>query len=104
LLPPAWRTHTDYRIFPVEAAQVVRFIKRCKAVDLNLGEMKRLLTLARNGQNPLPGLYDVGEQEVCRSGTADSSVAGNAPTVPIRPQLESTEVLGISTSFLPVWH
>lgn len=52
LLPRASRTHTDYRIFPPEAEQYLRFIRKSKDIGLSLGEMRQVLRLARSGRCP----------------------------------------------------
>ena len=54
LLPRATRTHTGYRMFDPQIAHHITFIQKAKTVGLTLGEMRRLLELARKGKNPCP--------------------------------------------------
>ncbi len=52
LLPRAARTHTGYRVFPPEADEYLRFIRKSKAIGLSLREMREVLRLARAGCCP----------------------------------------------------
>lgn len=54
LLPRALRTHTGYRLFPAEAEQYIRFIRRAKTIGLTLAQMRQVLGLARAGRCPCP--------------------------------------------------
>lgn len=52
LLPPAERTEAGYRLFTAEDVDVLRFIRRAKALDLSLAEIKDILDLQRHGAVP----------------------------------------------------
>lgn len=54
LLPAANRSHTGYRLFGPEAERYVEFVRKSKSVGLTLKEMRRVLELARRGENPCP--------------------------------------------------
>jgi MerR family copper efflux transcriptional regulator len=52
LLPPAERTEAGYRLFTDDDLDVLRFIRRAKALGLTLGEIKDILDLQRGGAVP----------------------------------------------------
>lgn len=52
LLSPARRTDAGYRTFTQDDVAVLRFIRRAKALDLTLGEIKDILDLQRCGAAP----------------------------------------------------
>ena len=54
LLPRANRTHTGYRIFAPQVIHYIDFILKAKSVGLTLSEMKRVIKLAHDGENPCP--------------------------------------------------
>lgn len=52
LLPPAERTEAGYRLFTEEDIDVLHFIRKAKALDLTLTEIKEILDLQRAGAVP----------------------------------------------------
>lgn len=52
LLPTAERTASGYRLFSEGDVAVLGFIRRAKALDLTLGEIKEILDLQRGGGTP----------------------------------------------------
>jgi len=52
LLPKPQRTHTGYRMYPVNVIQKVRFIRKAKSVGFTLSEILSLLALAQENRNP----------------------------------------------------
>ena len=52
LLAPAERTEAGYRLFSPDDLAVLHFIRRAKALDLSLGEIKTVLDLQRGGEQP----------------------------------------------------
>jgi DNA-binding transcriptional MerR regulator len=52
LLPRAARSHSGYRVFGPESIRQVEFIQKAKSIGLTLGEVGRVLKLARGGQDP----------------------------------------------------
>ncbi len=58
LLPKAARTHTGYRIFAADTDHYVEFILKAKSVGLTLSEMRQVLEMARQGENPCPAVVE----------------------------------------------
>ncbi len=52
LLPRASRTEAGYRLFDESDLEVLRFIRRAKALDLTLEEIGDILDLQRDGAQP----------------------------------------------------
>lgn len=52
LLPPAERTQAGYRLFDETDLDVLRFIRRAKALGLSLDEINDILDLQRGGAHP----------------------------------------------------
>lgn len=52
LLPPAARTEAGYRLFDEADLDVLRFIRRAKALGLTLDEINDILDLQRGGAHP----------------------------------------------------
>lgn len=52
LLPEAERTEAGYRLFTVADLDMLHFIRRAKALDLTLDEIKDILDLQRGGEQP----------------------------------------------------
>lgn len=52
LLAPAERTEAGYRLFSPDDTAVLHFIRRAKALDLSLEEIKTILDLQRGGEQP----------------------------------------------------
>lgn len=52
LLAPAERTEAGYRLFSPDDIAVLHFIRRAKALDLSLEEIKAILDLQRGGEQP----------------------------------------------------
>ena len=49
LLPKPGRTHTGYRVYPVEAVRRVQFIRKAKSIGFTLAEIRTLVASARHG-------------------------------------------------------
>ncbi len=58
LLPRAARSHAGYRVFPPEAIDYVRFVRKSKGLGLSLQQMKRVLEMARHGRSPCPEVQE----------------------------------------------
>ncbi len=52
LIPPPPRSEADYRIFPPDLMERLRFIRRAQALGLSLVEIKEMLDLAEIGESP----------------------------------------------------
>ncbi|WP_411285631.1 MerR family DNA-binding protein [Lapillicoccus sp.] len=52
LLPEAERTDSGYRLFTTDDVAVLHFIRRAKALDLGLDEIRDILDLQRCGEQP----------------------------------------------------
>jgi DNA-binding transcriptional MerR regulator len=52
ILPPAERTQSGYRIYSEQDVQVLRFVRRARALGLRLEEIGRILDLQRQGAQP----------------------------------------------------
>jgi MerR family copper efflux transcriptional regulator len=52
LLPEAERTPAGYRLFTAADLDVLHFVRRAKALDLTLDEIKDVLDLQRGGEQP----------------------------------------------------
>jgi DNA-binding transcriptional MerR regulator len=49
LLPKPGRTHTGYRVYPVEAVRRVQFIRKAKSIGFTLAEIRALIGSAKQG-------------------------------------------------------
>ena len=52
ILPPAQRTESGYRTYSEHDVQVLRFVRRARALGLRLEEIGRILDLQRQGAQP----------------------------------------------------
>ena len=52
LLPPPERTQAGYRLYSRHDIAVLNFLRRAKALDLSLDEIKTILDLQRGGEQP----------------------------------------------------
>lgn len=52
LLAEAERTQAGYRLFTTDDVAILHFIRRAKALDLGLDEIKDILDLQRGGEQP----------------------------------------------------
>jgi DNA-binding transcriptional MerR regulator len=52
ILPPAERTESGYRTYTERDVEVLRFVRRAKALGLRLDEIRRILDLQRQGAQP----------------------------------------------------
>lgn len=69
LLPEAERTEAGYRVFTADDLEVLHFIRRAKALDLALDEIKDVLDLQRGGEQPcerVTGILDAHIAEIDR--------------------------------------
>ncbi|MBY0249591.1 MAG: MerR family DNA-binding protein [Nitrospiraceae bacterium] len=49
LLPKPGRTHTGYRVYPVEAVQWIQFIRKAKSIGFTLAEIRTLFASPKQG-------------------------------------------------------
>lgn len=52
LLKPAGRTEAGYRTYSERDVELLRFIRRARALDLSLEEVKQIIDLQRQGAQP----------------------------------------------------
>jgi len=52
ILPPAQRTESGYRTYSERDVEVLRFVRRARALGLRLEEIGRILDLQRQGAQP----------------------------------------------------
>ena len=52
VIHPAVRVASGYRIYPDDAVKILVFLKRAQSLGITLKEIKPLLTLATQGQQP----------------------------------------------------
>ncbi|MEW6471534.1 MAG: heavy metal-responsive transcriptional regulator [Actinomycetota bacterium] len=52
ILPPAERTQSGYRTYSEQDVEVLRFVRRARALGLRLEEIGRILDLQREGAQP----------------------------------------------------
>lgn len=54
LLPPPARTPAGYRLYSEEDAERLAFIRRARALDFSLDEIREILALRERGEAPCP--------------------------------------------------
>lgn len=52
ILPPAERTEAGYRTYTERDVEILRFVRRARALGLRLEEIRRILDLQRQGAQP----------------------------------------------------
>jgi MerR family copper efflux transcriptional regulator len=52
LLPKPQRTHTGYRVYPVNVAERIRFIQKAKSIGFTLSEILSLFALVHEKKSP----------------------------------------------------
>ena len=52
ILPPAARTSSGYRVYPLEAVDQVAFVKKAQALGLRLADVKEVLEISTGGRQP----------------------------------------------------
>lgn len=52
ILPPAERTEAGYRTYTEADVEILRFVRRARALGLRLEEIRRILDLQRQGAQP----------------------------------------------------
>lgn len=64
LLPKPGRTHTGYRMYPVEAVQRIQFIKKAKSIGFTLAEIRALVASAQQGGKTCEAADDWARQKL----------------------------------------
>ena len=59
ILPPAARTESGYRTYSEADIEVLRFVRRARALGLRLEEIGRILDLQRRGAQPCGTVVDL---------------------------------------------
>jgi len=59
VLPEPARTPSGYRDYPVDAQDVVRFVRSAQAVGLSLGEIREILAYRDRGETPCAHVVDL---------------------------------------------
>jgi DNA-binding transcriptional MerR regulator len=52
ILPPAGRTEAGYRTYTERDVEILRFVRRARALGLRLEEIRRIIDLQRQGAQP----------------------------------------------------
>lgn len=52
ILPPAERTEAGYRTYTEDDVEILRFVRRARALGLRLEEIRRIIDLQRQGAQP----------------------------------------------------
>ena len=52
ILPPTERTESGYRTYSDHDVEILRFVRRARALGLHLDEIRRILDLQREGAQP----------------------------------------------------
>lgn len=52
ILPPAERTEAGYRTYTQHDVEILRFVRRARALGLRLDEIRRIVDLERHGAQP----------------------------------------------------
>jgi len=100
LLTPAPRTEAGYRLYQDQDVAVLQFVRRARALGLNLGDIREIIDLQRHGAQPcgrVLGIVDARLQEVdqalrdlralrtalrkARAATTESQARGDAAVV-----------------------
>jgi MerR family copper efflux transcriptional regulator len=63
VLPAPVRSPNGYRLYRPEAADLLRFIKQARGLDLTLGEIKELVAIRRRGEVPCSHVYQLLEEK-----------------------------------------
>lgn len=59
VIPAPVRGGNGYRLYRQEAADLLRFIKQARGLDLTLAEIKELVAIRRRGEVPCPHVYQL---------------------------------------------
>lgn len=59
VLPPPVRGPNGYRLYRRDAADLLRFIKQARGLDLTLAEIKELVAIRRRGEVPCSHVYQL---------------------------------------------
>ncbi len=63
VLPAPKRSANGYRLYGRDAAELLRFIKQARGLDLTLAEIKELVAIRRRGEVPCPHVYQLLEEK-----------------------------------------
>lgn len=64
ILPPAERTEAGYRTYTDDDVEVLRFVRRARALGLRLAEIRRIVDLQRQGAQPCGTVIDLLERHL----------------------------------------
>ena len=64
ILPPADRRPNGYRIYSDDAVKLLLFVRRAQSLGITLKEIKPLLNLASQGQQPCAHVKQLGRQHL----------------------------------------
>jgi DNA-binding transcriptional MerR regulator len=59
ILAPAERTNAGYRTYTEDDVEVLRFVRRARALGLRLDEIRRIIDLQRQGAQPCSTVIDL---------------------------------------------
>ena len=72
ILPPAERTESGYRTYSDSDVELLRFVRRARALGLRLEEIRRILDLQRQGAQPCDTVIELLERHI---GDIDRTLA-----------------------------
>ena len=64
ILPPAERTESGYRTYGDRDVELLRFVRRARALGLRLEEIRRILDLQRQGAQPCDAVVRLLERHI----------------------------------------
>jgi len=64
VLPPAQRGENRYRLYPKETIELLQFIAQAKALGFTLSEIKEIVGVRRQGQQPCAHVRSLVEQKI----------------------------------------
>jgi MerR family transcriptional regulator, copper efflux regulator len=64
ILPPAERTAAGYRTYTADDVEVLRFVRRARALGLHLDEIHRIVDLQRQGAQPCGTVMELLERHL----------------------------------------
>lgn len=57
LLPPPLRSESGYRLYTADIAELLRFVKKAKALGFTLAEIREIIVLRQRGDLPCPHVH-----------------------------------------------
>lgn len=64
ILPPAERTESGYRTYTQHDVEILRFVRRARALGLRLEEIRRIVDLERHGAQPCGTVMELLERHL----------------------------------------